>query len=109
MFVGKNRGNGIRKRNAEGRRLLEFFYEKELCMANTWFYKADKRKITCSAGECETEIDIVLVEEKYGKYVGDVKMIQWELQLRLVVVDFDKKFLKKIVRKERIVKKGCES
>ena len=43
------------------RRLLEFCDEREVCVANTWFYKADKRKITCSAGECETEIDFVLV------------------------------------------------
>ena len=29
--------NGIGKRNAERRRLLEFCDEKELCVANTWF------------------------------------------------------------------------
>ena len=34
---------------------------KELCVANTWFYKADKRKITYSAGGCETQINFVLV------------------------------------------------
>ena len=33
-------------------------------MANTRFYKADKRKITYSAGGCETEIDFVLEGEK---------------------------------------------
>ena len=32
------------ERNAEGRRLLELCDEKELCVENTWFYKADKRK-----------------------------------------------------------------
>ena len=32
-------------------------------MANTWFNKADKRKITYSAGGYETEIDFVLVRE----------------------------------------------
>ena len=31
-------------------------------MANTWFHKADKRKITYSGGGCEIEIDFVLVE-----------------------------------------------
>ena len=67
-------------------------------MANTWFYKADKRKITCiaySTGECETEIDFVLVGEKYRKYIRDVKVISWELQNRLVVLDLDKKVLKR--------------
>ena len=39
----------------------------------------------------ETEIDFVLVGEKYRKYIRDVKVIPWELQHRLVVVDLDKK------------------
>ena len=60
-FEGVHGGNDIGKRNAEGRRLLEFCGERELCLANTWFYKADKRKSTYSAGGCETEIDFVLV------------------------------------------------
>ena len=68
-FKGLHGANGIGKRNAEGRRLLEFYDEKELCMTNTWFYKADKRKITYSAGGCETEIDFVLVAKKYRKYI----------------------------------------
>ena len=46
-------------------------------MAKTWFYKEEKRKITFSAGGCETEIDFVLVGNKYRKYVRDVKMIPW--------------------------------
>ena len=49
------------------RRSLEFCDEKELCVTNTWFYKVEKRKITYSAGGCETEIDFVLVGEKYRK------------------------------------------
>ena len=78
--------------------MLEFCDEKELCMANTWFYKADKRKITYISGRCKTDIDFVLEGEKYRKYMRDVKVISWELQPRLVVVDQDKKILKKIVR-----------
>ena len=94
-FDGVHGGNGIGKRNAEGR-LLEFCDEKELCVANTWFKKADKRKFTYSTGGCETEIDFVLVEEKYRKYIRDVKVIPWEFQQRLVVVDLDKKILKRL-------------
>ena len=60
-FEGVHGGNGIGKRNAEGRRLLEFCDERELCVANNWFFKADKRKITYSASGCETKIDFVLV------------------------------------------------
>ena len=57
-------------RNAEGKRLLEFCDERELCMANTWFKKTDKRKITHSAGGFETEIDFVLVGKIQKVYQG---------------------------------------
>ena len=90
-FEGVHRENGIGKRNAKGRRLLEFCDERELCVANTWFYKADKRKITYSAGGYETEIDFMLVGEKYRMYIRDVKVIPWEFQHRIVGVDLDKK------------------
>ena len=62
------------EKNAVGRRLLEFCDEKELCVAVTWFYKADKKKITYTAGGCETVINFVLVGKKYREYVMDVKM-----------------------------------
>ena len=74
-------------------------------MANFRFYKADKRKITYSAGGCETEIDFVLEGEKYRKYVRDVKVIPWKLQHKLVVVDLDKKVPKKTVKKPRIIRR----
>ena len=35
--------------NMEGR-MLDFHDEKELCVANTWFRKGEKRKVTYSAG-----------------------------------------------------------
>ena len=85
--------------------MLEFCDERELCVANTWFKKTDKKKITYSARGCGTEIDFVLVGKKYRKYVRDVKVIPWELQHRMVVVDLDKKILKKVVRKERIIRR----
>ena len=43
----------------------------------------------------------MLVGKKYRKYIRDVKMIPWELQHRMVVVDLDKK----VVRKERIIRR----
>ena len=73
-------------------------------MANTWFNKTDKRKIIYSTNGCETEIDFVLVSEKYKKYIRDVKVILWEFQQRLVVVDLNRKGSKKVVRKERIIR-----
>ena len=94
MYTG---GMGSGKRNAEERGLLEFCNERELCVANTWFYKADKRKITSSAGGCKKECDVLLVGEKYRKYIRHVKVISLELQL-LVVLDLGYKGFKK----------GCE-
>ena len=51
--------------------------KKETVRGKHLVYKADKRKITDSTDECETEIDFV--GEKYRKYVRDVKVIPWEL------------------------------
>ena len=33
-------------RNVEGKMLLEFCDEKKLCVANTWFRKGEKSKVT---------------------------------------------------------------
>ena len=38
-FEGVHGGNGCWERNVEGRMLLEFCDEKEVCVANTWFRK----------------------------------------------------------------------
>ena len=95
-------GNEIGERNVERKMLLEFCDEKELCVANTWFRKGEKRKVTYSAGENVSEIDFVLVGKGNRKYLRDVKVILGELQHRLVVVDLVKKKVKKVVRKEAI-------
>ena len=47
-FEGIHGGYGIGKRNAEGRLLLDFCDQKELCVANTWY--KNKRKVTYSSG-----------------------------------------------------------
>ena len=64
--------------------LLEFCDEKELCVANTWFRNGEKRKVTYSAGENESEIDFVLVGKGNREYLRYVKVIPGELQHRLV-------------------------
>ena len=104
-FEGIHGGNGIGTRNIDGRRLLEFCDEKELCVANTWFRKKENRKVTFSTGGNETEIDFVLVSKRNRRYLKDVKVIPWELQHRLVVADLDKMKLKKIVKKEQIMRR----
>ena len=104
-FEGVRGGYGIGERNVEGKMLLEFCDEKELCVANTWFKKKDKKKVTFCSGGNETEIDFVLVGKRNRKYLRDVKGIPGELQHRLVVTDLDKKKVKKIVKKESIMRR----
>ena len=74
-FQGVHGGNGIGQRNAEGRMLLEFCDERELCVANTWFKKTDERKITFKSGNNESEIDFILISKENRKFVKDVKVL----------------------------------
>ena len=74
-FEGIHGGYGIGKRNVEGRMLLDFCVQKELCVANTWYKKRDERKVTYSSGGNDTEIDFVLVGKEKRKYLRDVKVI----------------------------------
>ena len=70
-------------------------------MANTWFWKGEKTKVTYSPGENESEIDFLLVGKR--KYLRDVKVIPGELQHRLVVLDLVKKRVRKEVIERRKV------
>ena len=79
-FEGVHGRNGIGKRNAEGRMLLEFCDEKELCVANTWYKKTDKRKIKFKSGNNDSKIDFILVSKKNRKFLKDFKIIPWKLQ-----------------------------
>ena len=49
-YEGVHGGNGIGERNVKGK-MLEFCDERELCVANTWFRKGEKRKVTFSTGK----------------------------------------------------------
>ena len=60
--------------------------------------------MTYSSGENDTEIDFVLVGKKKRKYLRDVKVIPGELQHRLVVVDVEKRKLKKSGKKSKRVR-----
>ena len=74
-------------------------------MANTWFKKTDKRKITFKSGNNESKIDFILVTKENRKFLTDVKVIPWELQHRLLVAEVDKRKLNKVVKKESRVKR----
>ena len=72
---------------------------KKICAWLTLgFVRQTKGKLLIVLGGCETEIDFVLVREKHRKHVRNVKVIQWELKHRLMVVDQDK----------MITEKNCE-
>ena len=79
-------------------KLLEFWNQKDLCVANTWLFKKKKRKVTFSSGGIKTEIDFVLVEKESRKFLKDVKVIPWKLQHKLVVVDIKKVNLFKYIK-----------
>ena len=102
MSEGVHGGNGIGERNQEGRLLLEFCDEKELCVANTWFRKKEQSKVTYRSGGDETEIDFIVIGKKDKKYIRDVKVVSGELQHGLVVADIEKRKLKKVIKKQRI-------
>ena len=103
-FEGIHGGYGIRKRNAEGRMLLGFYDQKELCVANTWCKEKDKRKVTYSSGGNDTVIDFVQVGKEKRKYLRDVKVIPGKLQHKLVVLDVEEQKLKKSVKTSRRVR-----
>ena len=55
-----------------------------------------------TTGTSEVSVEMIVASgEKYRKYIMDVKVIPWELQHRMMVVDLDKK----VVRKERIIRR----
>ena len=67
--------NGIGEQGLEGRMLLEFCDQKDLCVSNTRFKKKEKRKVIYSSGDNETEIDFALVEKESIKFLKNLKMI----------------------------------
>ena len=93
-FEGVHGGFGIGKRNLEGRLLLEFCVEKDLCVGNSWFKKKDSRKVTFNRGCSGTEIDFVLMKKKQRKFLMDVRIIGGELQHKLLKVVLDRRWLK---------------
>ena len=50
-FDGVHVGYGVDQRSFEGRMLLEFCLERELCLSNTWFNREKKSTVTFRLGE----------------------------------------------------------
>ena len=93
-FEGVHGGFGIGKRNLDGRLLLEFCVEKDLCVGNSWFKKKDSRKVTFNGGCSGTEIHFVLIKKRQRKFLMDVRVIGGELQHKLLKVVLDRRWLK---------------
>ena len=91
-------GYGAGLRNLEGRMLLEFCLEKELCMSNTWLRRKEKRKVTFRMAENETEIDFVLINKEHRRFIQNVKELPEEFEHASLVADIDRK-IRNIVRK----------
>ena len=58
-------GHGVGQSNLEGRMLLQFCLEKELCVSNSWFKRVEKRKVTFRMGVNETEVNFVLIKKEH--------------------------------------------
>ena len=65
--------------------LLEFCDAKHLCIANIWFRKTDKKKITYGLGCNKSEIDFFIMGKVDRKFLKNVKVITAELQHNLVI------------------------
>ena len=74
-FDGVRGGYGVGQRNLEGRMLLQFCLEKELCVSNTWSKREENRKVTFRMDENETEIDFVFIKKEHRRTIRNVKAI----------------------------------
>ena len=77
-FDGLHGLYGDGQKNLEGRMLLEFCLEKELCVLGTWFKREEKRKVTFRMGENETEIDFVLLKKECRWFLRNVKAFSFD-------------------------------
>ena len=55
--------------------------------------------------DVEQKLILCLWQKNTESIIRDVKVIPWELQHRMAVVDLDKKVLKKVMTKERIIRR----
>ena len=67
--------NGFGSRNWEGELILEFADSLGLVVANTWFIKRDKLKVTYESGGCKSVVDYMLVRATERSMLRDVKVI----------------------------------
>ena len=68
-------------------------------MSNTCLKRDEKRKVTFRMGENETEIDFVLIKKEHRCLIQNVKAIPGEHQHTLLIVDIDRKKIRKVVKR----------
>ena len=90
-FQGVHGGFSIGERNQEGRMLLESCDAMHLCIASTWFGKADRKKIAHGSGCQKSENDFCIMGKVDRKFYENVKVITGVLKINLLMVDIDKK------------------
>ena len=95
-FDGVHGGHGVVQRNLEGRMLLEFRLEMQLCVSNTCFNREENRKVTFRMGENEKEIESALMKKEHRRSMRNVMAITGEFQHALVIADIDKRKIRKI-------------
>ena len=84
----------------EGRLLLQFCLEKELCESNTRLSRERKRLRGNLHGEkMRPKLTFLLIRKRHLRFMQNVKAIPGESQNALVVADIGKERIGKVVRK----------
>ena len=96
-FEGVHKINGIEKKMQKEGDCWSFVMKENCAWQTLGFIRQTKGKLLIVLVHVKQKL-ILCLQEKIQKYVRDVKVILWELQHRLVVVEVDKKILKRIVR-----------
>ena len=87
-FEDVHGGEGYGSRNRDGVRVLEFCEAKDMVIGNTWFRKRVEHLVTYRSGECDSQIDLVMMRSGDKKMLKDCKSIPGQevlTQHRLVV------------------------
>ena len=88
---------GAGQRNLEGRMLLEFCQDKEICVSNTWFEREERRNVTFILRENDIEIGFVLIRIKHWQFLRNFNAIPCKSWHALVIADIDKKKIRNVV------------
>ena len=92
---------GVKERNPEGQKVVDFAKRMNLAVVNTYFRKKEEHRVTYKSGGRCTQVDYILVRRSNLKEIGDCKVMPGESvarQHRVVIAR-----MKLQVRKKRTV------